>query len=117
MKFLANENVPFLSVTFLKSKGFDIDAIGVDHSGISDRKVMELAIKQERIIITYDSDYGELIFKHGYKPKSGVIYIRVQPKEPLETARIIEDLMEKQLSFENLLTVVDSNSIRQKRYQ
>ncbi len=34
---------------------------------------MKIAIKEGRTIITYDSDYGELIFKHGYKPYAGVI--------------------------------------------
>jgi predicted nuclease of predicted toxin-antitoxin system len=37
--------------------------------GISDEEVIELSIRQNRIIITFDSDYGELVFKHGYKPK------------------------------------------------
>ncbi|MEQ8472314.1 MAG: DUF5615 family PIN-like protein [Marinoscillum sp.] len=65
MKFLANENVPITSVNYLKSMGFDITSIGVDDPGISDEHVMTLAIEQDRTIITYDSDYGELIFKHG----------------------------------------------------
>lgn len=77
MKYLANENVPFSSITYLKSKGYDKKAIGVDDPSISDDKVMQIAINENRTIITYDSDYGELIFKHGYKPKAGVIFIRV----------------------------------------
>lgn len=66
MKFLANENISLASVTYLKSAGFDVMAIGVDYFGISDREVMQLAINESRIIITYDCDYGELIFKYGY---------------------------------------------------
>ncbi|WP_421889463.1 DUF5615 family PIN-like protein [Marinoscillum sp.] len=59
MKFLANENVPVSSVNYLKSKGYDITSIGVDEAGISDQQVMDIATKQDRTIITYDSDYGE----------------------------------------------------------
>lgn len=117
MKYLANENVPFSSITYLKSKGFDVKAIGVDDSGITDEQVMQIAIDENRTIITYDSDYGELIFKHGYKPQAGVIFIRVQPTEPLETAKILEDLIsQKTVSLEHTLTVIDSNTIRQKKY-
>jgi predicted nuclease of predicted toxin-antitoxin system len=86
LKFLANENVPLSSVTHLKSHGMDVTAIGVDHRGISDEEVMKIAIAESRTIITYDSDYGELIFKHGYKPDAGVIFIRCQPAGPLETS-------------------------------
>ncbi len=97
MKYLANENVPFSSITYLKSKGYDIKAIGVDDPSITDEQVMQIAIDENRTIVTYDSDYGELIFKHGYKPQAGVIFIRIQPTEPLETAKLLEDLLTKKL--------------------
>lgn len=116
MKFLANENVPVSSVNYLKSKGFDITSIGADNPGTSDELVMKLAIQEDRTIITYDSDYCELIFKHGFKPNAGVIFIRQQPTAPLETAKIIDRLIFN-LTFHRTLTVVDSNSLRQKRYQ
>ena len=117
MKFLANENVPVSSVNYLKSKGYDITSIGVDEAGVSDQQVMDIATKQDRTIITYDSDYGELIFKYGFKPNAGVIFIRQQLTEPLETAKIIEQLTSNTtLSFERTLTVVDLNSLRQKKY-
>ena len=117
MKFLANENIPISSVIYLKSQGFDITAIGLDNPSISDDQVMNIAIAEERTIITYDSDYGELIFKYGYKPKAGVIFIRYQPSEPLEPSKILEHLTSiPGLSFDRTLTVVDTNSIRQKKY-
>jgi predicted nuclease of predicted toxin-antitoxin system len=101
----------------LKSKGFDITSIGIEYQGTRDEDVMKLAIEQDRTIITYDSDYGELIFKRGFKPNAGVIFIRQQPTEPLETARIIDRLSSNSdLTFERTLTVVDSNSLRQKKY-
>ena len=117
MKFLANENIPLTSVTYLKSIEYDIKAIGVDNPSISDEQVMAIAIDEKRTIITYDSDYGELIFKHGYRPPAGVIFIRTQPSEPLETAKLLEQLLSREnLSLKNTLTVLDANSIRQKKY-
>ncbi len=89
----------------------------MDDSGISDEYVMKTAMEQDRTIITYDSDYGELIFKHGFKPNAGIIFIRQQPADPLETAKIVDRLTSNSnLSFERTLTVVDSNSLRQKKY-
>lgn len=117
MKFLANENIPFSSITSLKSAGFDVKAIGIDDPSISDKQVMEIAIEENRTIITYDRDYGELIFKPGFKPQAGVIYIRDQPAEPFETAKIIKGLMLREdIIFERTLTVIDYNSVRQKKY-
>lgn len=116
MKFLANENVPLKSVQTLISKGVDIIGIGIDYPSISDKEVMLLAITQNRTIITYDSDYGELIFKFGYKPQAGVVFIRKQPSAPIEAVEIIESLMTNpNIKLNNFLTVIDSESIRQRR--
>ncbi|WKN41673.1 DUF5615 family PIN-like protein [Tunicatimonas pelagia] len=117
MELLANENIPLASVIYLRSQGFDIKSIGIDHLGISDEEVMDIAIEENRTIVTHDSDYGELIFKHGYHPAVGVIYIRKQPTTPTETAHIVENIVNNtELNFAQTLTVLDSNGVRQKEY-
>ncbi len=56
MRFLANENIPNASYKYLKNKGWDIEHIGETNMGITDEEVMEFAIREDRIIITFDSD-------------------------------------------------------------
>lgn len=117
MKLLANENFPLKSILFLRSKGFDIISIGIDNPGIQDQLVMNIAIQEERTILTFDRDYGELIFKRNYKPENGVIYLRLDEYEAEEPGKIIEELINKnEFNFENALTVVDRNGIRQRKY-
>jgi predicted nuclease of predicted toxin-antitoxin system len=67
MKLLANENFPLSSVKILKDSGFDMICVGIDFSGILDSEVMQIAMDQKRTILTFDRDYGELIFKKGFK--------------------------------------------------
>jgi predicted nuclease of predicted toxin-antitoxin system len=76
MKLLANENFPLKSFLYLKNKGFDIVSIGHDYASITDKEVMSIAIKEKRTILTFDRDYGELIFKLNFKPECGVIYYK-----------------------------------------
>lgn len=116
MKFLANENIPISSINYLKSIDVDIKSIGLDNPSVSDEQVMDIAINEDRTIIAYDSDYGELIFKYNNRPQAGVIFIRNQPENPLDTARVLQNLIDKDISFENALTVVSSNNVRQKKY-
>lgn len=117
MKILANENFPLSSVNILKSNNFDVLFIGIDFQGISDDEVMNLAISQNRTIITFDSDYGELIFKHGYKPRGGVIFLRWQNYTPSEPGVYLVELLErKDIIFNNMLTVIDRRTIRQRKY-
>ena len=117
MKLLANENFPIKSVLYLRSKGFDISAIGTDNPSIQDHAVMNIATKEQRTILTFDRDYGELIFKHNYKPQGGVIYLRLDEYKADEPGRIIEKLInKKEFDFDNALTVLDKNGIRQRKY-
>lgn len=117
MKLLANENFPQASVIYLKNSGFDIISVGLDFQGITDKEVIELAIKEERTIITFDRDYGELIFKLHLNPSKGIIYLRLNEFKPEEPGKIVKSLMKDyNLIFENFLTVFDGESIRQKKF-
>ena len=117
MKFLANENFPLSSVLYLRNKGYDIIYIGNDNPGISDKLVLSIALKQDRTILTFDRDYGELIFLYHIKPLKGIIYLRLSEFSPEEPGHIIESLVKsKGFDPEMKLTVVDRKGIRQRKY-
>jgi predicted nuclease of predicted toxin-antitoxin system len=117
MSFLANENFPWPSVIFLRENKIEVTSIAEKFQGITDQEVMKIAISQNLIILTHDSDYGELIFKYGLKPESGVVFFRLNEFEPKDPGKIILDLLSKNFSFSNALTVIDKNSIRQRGYK
>lgn len=117
MRLLANENFPIKSILYLRSMGFDISSIGTDNLSIQDHAVVTIAIREQRTILTFDRDYGELTFKYNYKPEKGVIYLRLDEYEADEPGKIIEDLINKnEFNFDNALTVLDKNGIRQRGY-
>ena len=113
MKLLANENFPYKSIHYLKEKGYDVLSIGMDNPSILDSEIMKIAINEKRIIMTFDRDYGELIFRHNYKPEQGVIYLRLDKYQPHEPGLIIEEIItNKEIDITRTLTVVDKNGIR-----
>ena len=117
MKILANENIPLLSVKVLEKAGYDIKYIGTECPSITDEEIMQIAISEDRTIITFDRDYGELIYKYGYKPQGGVIYLRIRDFEPSELGEYLVRLFEtKKYIFKRLFTVIDRISIRQRKY-
>ncbi|MDP3180620.1 MAG: DUF5615 family PIN-like protein [Bacteroidota bacterium] len=118
MKLLANENFPQSSVKILKEAGYDIVSVGDEFAGITDIEVINFATQEYRIILTFDRDYGELIFKRGYRPTSGVIYIRWEIFQPEEPGKyLIELFRTKNILYENTLTVISDDNIRQRKYK
>jgi predicted nuclease of predicted toxin-antitoxin system len=99
MVFLANENFPWPSVIFLREQNIEVISIAEKFQGISDQEVMAIAINQNLTILTHDSDYGELIFRHGLKPESGVVFFRIHEFEPKDPAKILIDLIEKKIQL------------------
>src|SRR5712672_2048404 len=75
MRFLADECCDFAAVRSLRAHGHDVRAVSeFQHSSV-DREVMELALKENRILLTEDKDFGWLVFA-GRVDSPGVILIR-----------------------------------------
>ena len=115
MLLIADENFPLPSYKYLKEKGIDITHItDSGYASIKDEAVIELSVKENRIIVTFDSDFGELIFKSGYKP-IGVIFFRWKSFRPLDPGEYLETLLgQKEIVFQSMLTVIDDHKVRQR---
>lgn len=101
----------------MRSKGMDVASIGPENLGVQDHVVMQIAIDANRTILTFDRDYGELIFKHNYRPPMGVIYLRLLEYTADEPGILIEQLLNQTgFSPESALTVLDRSGIRQRKY-
>ncbi|WP_420577049.1 DUF5615 family PIN-like protein [Ekhidna sp.] len=116
MKFLADENFPGPSVSILRENELDVKWISEISPGISDEEVINLSNSEERTILTHDSDYGELIYRAGHKPKSGVIYFRLSNFKPSDPGKIFLEILESYSSFSARLVVIDGNSIRERKF-
>jgi predicted nuclease of predicted toxin-antitoxin system len=113
---LANENVPFATIRTLQAAGFDVVSVAENFPSIKDEAVILFASTQKRVIITFDSDYGELIFKQRLNFDAGLIYFRIQNFSPERPAEILlRFLLHNDLQFEGYFTVFDENRIRQRK--
>jgi predicted nuclease of predicted toxin-antitoxin system len=116
--FLANENFPKPSTLFLRSKGFDVKSIQEESPGISDPEVIDIARQDSRIILTFDSDYGELIFRYAKEAPPAVIFFREKGNTPLFAGEVLAHLLAQQkMIFVNAFTVIEVDSIRQRFYK
>ena len=75
MRFLADECCDFSVVRSLRAQGHDVLAVSEFQSRSVDREVMELALAENRILLTEDKDFGWLVFA-ARVDSPGVILIR-----------------------------------------
>ena len=113
MRLLANENIPLATVEVLRQAGEDVLSVTEDSSGASDEAVIEWARQDGRIGVTFDRDYGELVFHHRLPPPAGVLYMRFEPESAVEPAAFIARLKEEGVELEGGFTMVNRDGIRQ----
>ncbi len=116
MKFLADENFPLASINLLLRNNIDVRQTALLFSGKPDTFILQEATEQNEIILTFDKDFGELIFKKLLFGVQAVVLFRLTDFLPETPGNIILDiLMTSQPTLTGYLTVIDENKIRQKR--
>lgn len=118
MDFLADENFPLDAVRKLRDAGHDVTAVVQDSPGVSDEEILERAAREERVILTFDRDYGSLLFEESSRQSSlpaGLVYFRFDPSPPEEPADYLLYLLEHpDYPMIDHLTVVERDRARQR---
>ena len=113
MKLLADENFPLHEVGFLKSLGYDIKSIALEHESSGDEEVLRLAMMEARIILTFDRDYRELVFHQNIRPPQGVIYLRLPLQKVSQAGVYVHELLSRPgFDTRHQLTVFDGVFMR-----
>jgi predicted nuclease of predicted toxin-antitoxin system len=77
VRFLLDEGLPFRLAAFLEDEGHDIVACGRDFChALTDREILAIAYGEQRIVLTNDKDFGDLVFRDRL-PHAGVILFRL----------------------------------------
>ena len=80
--------------------------------GIADEEVAALCSERQRILLTFDKDFGELIFRRGLSAGSGVVLFRLIPESPEQAADVALALVKSQPDLNGTFCVVTRDRIR-----
>jgi predicted nuclease of predicted toxin-antitoxin system len=78
-RLLLDENVPPTLVPALRAAGHDAACVAQLAPGLDDRGVLALARSEARILLTFDADFGDLIFGRGEAARPAVVLFRLHP--------------------------------------
>ncbi len=112
MQFLANENFPADAVSAMRDQGHDVAWIRTESPGISDTEVLDRAQRENRILITFDKDFGELAFRFKLPSLSGIILFRISTLSAKQIADIALAAAESRSDWSGHFAVVEDDRIR-----
>jgi predicted nuclease of predicted toxin-antitoxin system len=87
-KFLANENVPGEVVEAARQAGHDLASIADLSPGADDDAVLRTALADNRVLVTFDKDFGEMAFREGKTATCGVVLLRPRVRSPAYLAQL-----------------------------
>ena len=73
MRFLADENVSRLVIDGRRNDGFDVTSIGEMDSGAAAAAVLAAAANEDRVLVTEDRDFGEIVVRQQLRVRGVVL--------------------------------------------
>ncbi len=74
-----------------------------------------MASGDDRVLLTFDRDFGALVYRSGMDAPAGIVLFRFGPASPDEPSEVLLELLERpELQFQGYFTVIDRDRVRQR---
>jgi predicted nuclease of predicted toxin-antitoxin system len=113
-RLLLDENFPNSAALGLAEAGHEVQTVAVMAPGVADLGVLALARQSRSCLLTFDSDFGELVFQQGAEPPPAIIYLRLHPIIAEEALAL--SLQALQGPLEGLFIVVTVRGLRRRPF-
>jgi predicted nuclease of predicted toxin-antitoxin system len=112
MNFLADESCAGPVIRALREAGHHVVAIAEVAKGTADEQVMERALKERRVLITEDRDFGELLYARGGS-SAGVIFVKFHSRaRRAKPTAVVEAVAKLGGRLEGGFAVVETGRVR-----
>lgn len=95
LKFLLDANVGTTVGSFLKAEGHNVASVTDLDPRMTDQKILELAHREDQILVTCDKDFGDLIFNKNL-PHKGVV--RLEDTSPKHQVAYLKSILSKHVA-------------------
>ena len=112
MQFLANENFPLDAVEAIRKLDHDVVWIRKDAPGSKDRDILARAVGEQRVLLTFDKDFGELAFRFGLPATCGIVLFRLEASSSAVLASLVAAAIQSRSDWSGQFAVIEPGRIR-----
>lgn len=80
--------------------------------GASDILIATHAEREQRVILTFDKDFGDLILRRQLAKPAGVVLCRFRVQSPQTIAQLLSEVFKRSLPWEEHFTIVEETDVR-----
>ena len=112
MNFLADESCARPIIQALRTAGHDVAAIAETTPGATDELALDRALNENRVLITEDRDFGELVYARG-RSSAGVVLVRFPSRvQAAKATTVVQAVAKLGLRLKEAFTVVEPGRVR-----
>ena len=100
----------------MRRLGHDVSRVPLDVRALTDQAVLALAMRDQRIVLTFDKDFGQLALASSLSPDCGVILFRVPPPKG-ERISTLASLLSEREDWVGHFSVVEPGRVRMRPLQ
>jgi predicted nuclease of predicted toxin-antitoxin system len=107
VKILCDANIGRKLAQALIAAGHDVLQAALAFREEDDEIILERARVENRILVTCDRDFGELVFGRGAEPPPAIIYVRFEPDDVSEIIPRLLAVLEPEALRDHLTVIGD----------
>jgi predicted nuclease of predicted toxin-antitoxin system len=92
MRFIVDECTGPVVAQWLRSLGHDVFSVFDEARGSEDDWILQKAFDEERVLVTCDKDFGDLVYRDGLAHK-GIILLRTVVQEPASLITLLSRVL------------------------
>ena len=93
MRFVVDESTGAAVADYLRRSGHDLLVVAEAMPQADDADILTRATAEERIVITNDKDFGELVFRSG-QVHCGILLLRLRDESAASRVRVVKSVLD-----------------------
>lgn len=114
VRFIADENFPGKAVDELRRAGHDVIWVRTDAPGMPDAEIFQWAVRESRVIVTFDKDFGKIAHNVDISGSCGIILFRIVPPLAADESPLLAELIGRRSDWSGCFAVIERDRIRKK---
>ena len=116
MRFLIDSSAGRQIADWLRRNGHDVIEIRQLGPDPGDRAILELSVRDDRVLVTIDTDFGELVFSHGLRHAGLVRLPNTRTPQRIYLMSMVIARHQRELEMRAIITVSRGGMIRITQY-
>ena len=113
LRILVDEHISNMTIETLRPEGHDVISVSAtEDKGSIDKALLEIGERDRRLVLTFDKDFGALIFADRVPQTTGVLFLRLSSQTPRHVTSVVVPILGRSDDSVGYFSVIKDDRVR-----